>query len=58
MPTPPTPDTDDMPYRDPQCVYVADSFGAAGLAVSFLGSHGIEAVIMDEATQGGLEGLT
>jgi hypothetical protein len=47
-----------MPYRDPKCVFVADDFGTAGLIVSYLGSHGIEAVIMDEATQGGLEGLT
>ena len=47
-----------MPYRDPKCVYVADDFGTAGLVVSWLASHDIEAVIMDEATQGGLEGLT
>lgn len=47
-----------MPYRDPRCVFVADDFGTAGVVVSVLGAHDIEAVIMDEATQGGLEGLT
>lgn len=47
-----------MSYRDPKCVYVADDFGMAGLIVSWLGTHDIEAVIMDEATLGGLEGLT
>ncbi|MGL6094264.1 MAG: hypothetical protein ACRC7O_00500 [Fimbriiglobus sp.] len=47
-----------MPYRDPKCVYVADDFGTAGLVVSWLAGLGIEAMIMDEATLGGLEGLT
>ena len=47
-----------MLHRDPKCVFVADDFGTAGLIVSYLASHDIEAVVMDEATQGGLEGLT
>lgn len=47
-----------MPYRDPKCIYVADSFAMAGLVQSWLASHDILVQIMDEATLGGLQGLT
>lgn len=47
-----------MPYRDPKCVFVADDFGTAGVVVGWLAGHGIEAAVMDQATLGGLEGLT
>jgi hypothetical protein len=47
-----------MYYRDPKCVYVADSPAMAGLVQGWLASHRIETEVMNQATLGGFEGLT
>jgi hypothetical protein len=45
-------------YRDPRCVYVTDELSAADVVCSFLNSQGIPAQVMNQATLGGLLGLT
>ena len=45
-------------YRDPRCVYVTDDLSAADVISSLLTSHGIPAQVMNQATLGGLLGLT
>ena len=47
-----------MIYRDPKCVFVADSPGLAEVIVLWLTDHDIEAEVMNPATLGGLVGLT
>jgi hypothetical protein len=47
-----------MIYRDPKCVFVADSPGMAEVVVLFLGSNNIQAQVMDPETLGGFLGLT
>jgi hypothetical protein len=47
-----------MIYRDPKCVYVANSPGEAGVIVAVLAGEGIAAEAMNQATLGGLLGLT
>jgi hypothetical protein len=48
-----------MDGRDPRCVYVAyRSMGEAAVVASFLEQHGIASEVMNQATLGGLEGLT
>jgi hypothetical protein len=47
-----------MYYRDPKCVFVGDNVGIAHAVVAHLGSHDIEAQVMNEMTMGGFEGLT
>lgn len=44
--------------RDPHCVFVGTSPALADVAVTLLGSHGIQTQVMDRATLGGLLGLT
>jgi hypothetical protein len=45
-------------YRDPRCVFVADSMGLADIVVVWLGERGIDAQVMNQATLGGLVGLS
>lgn len=45
-------------YRDPKCVFIADTIGLAEVVVVWLGEHGIPAQVMNLMTLGGLEGLT
>lgn len=47
-----------MIYRDPKCVFVADSPGMAEVVVLFLGRNNITAQVMDPETLGGFLGLT
>src|SRR5271166_4645357 len=47
-----------MSYRDPKCVFVADSLGLAEIVAVYLRQHGVAAAVMNPATLGGLEGLT
>jgi hypothetical protein len=47
-----------MIYRDPRCVFVADSLGLAEVIVVWLADHGIPAEVMNPTTLGGLDGLT
>jgi ribosomal protein L37AE/L43A len=47
-----------MIYRDPKCVFVADSPAQAQLIVVWLADHNIAAEAMNQSTLGGLEGLT
>jgi hypothetical protein len=47
-----------MIYRDPKCVFVADTVGVGEIIVVWLANHGIEAQVMNPATLGGLDGLT
>jgi nitrogen regulatory protein PII-like uncharacterized protein len=47
-----------MIYRDPKCVYVADSVGLAEVVVLFLGERNVAARTMNLATLGGFVGLT
>jgi hypothetical protein len=47
-----------MYYRDPKCVYVADTIGLAHTIVGCLSAQGIRAEVMNEMTLGGFEGLT
>jgi len=44
--------------RDHRCVYVANSPGEAGVVVAWLAEQGIAAKEMNQATLGGLLGLT
>lgn len=44
--------------RERHCVYVADSPAQGEAVVAFLAGEGIPARVMDEATLGGLAGLT
>lgn len=47
-----------MISRDRRCVAVANNSAEAGMIVALLGGFGIEAEVMNEATQGGLVGVT
>jgi hypothetical protein len=47
-----------MIYRDPKCVHVADSTGEASVIVAVLAGQDIAAQAMNQATLGGLLGLT
>jgi Putative prokaryotic signal transducing protein len=47
-----------MIYRDPKCVYVADSPAIAEVIVLFLGENNIAAQVMNPETLGGFLGLT
>lgn len=47
-----------MIYRDPKCVYVADSPAMAGMVAGWLSGRGFAVEVMSEATLGGFEGLT
>ncbi len=47
-----------MIYRDPKCVFVADTPGMAEVIVLFLGEHNIAAQVMNPETLGGFVGLT
>jgi hypothetical protein len=44
--------------RDPKCVYVADSMGLAEVVATWLAEQGFPAEVMNQATLGGLRGLT
>jgi hypothetical protein len=47
-----------MIYRDPKCVFVAESVGLAEVVVIYLADHDIAAQVMNPTTLGGLDGLT
>ena len=47
-----------MIYRDPKCVYVTDSMGIADVVANWLAHQGLPAKVMNQATLGGLLGLT
>jgi hypothetical protein len=47
-----------MIYRDPKCVFVADSMSQAEAVVLMLASADVAAQVMNPATLGGLVGLT
>jgi ribosomal protein S27E len=47
-----------MSYRDPRCVYVAESLGQADIVATMLEQNRIKAEVMDRHTQGGFEGLS
>ena len=47
-----------MIYRDPKCIFVAESLGRAEVIVLWLADHDIAAEVMNPATLGGLDGLT
>ncbi len=46
-----------MTYRDPRCVMVADSFGAAAVVVSWLEKHDIQAEVMNQSTSEALSAI-
>jgi hypothetical protein len=43
-----------MLYRDPRCVFVADTLGQAGVVAGWLQDHGIAVEVMNQLTMGGL----
>jgi hypothetical protein len=47
-----------MPYRDPRCVFVAESIAMADLVAGWLEGHDIRAEVMNRNTRGGFEGLS
>ena len=47
-----------MIYRDPKCVFVADSLGLAEVVATWLRGQEIPAEVMNPSTLGGLLGLT
>src|SRR4051794_27117923 len=47
-----------MISRDPRCVYVADHQHEVALVLALLRDDGIDGVAANEATLGGLEGVT
>jgi hypothetical protein len=47
-----------MPYRDPRCVYVAQSIGEADVVANYLEQNNIRAEVMNRNTRGGFEGLS
>jgi hypothetical protein len=47
-----------MIYRDPKCVYIADSLPKADLIAAWLSARDIPAQVMNRYTWGGFEGLT
>src|SRR5882724_5967345 len=44
-------------YRDPRCVFVADSLAQAEAVIGWLGGKDIAAQVIEENTLGGLDGL-
>jgi len=47
-----------MSYRDPRCVYVAQSIGEADVVANYLEQNDIRAEVMNRNTRGGIDGLS